>query len=237
MVEKDQQPAPEGTQMQPEPSSEGEDKHAKHGTLSGEATSVAVGGDEGDEEFHSFAEKMREDCAPSGDLQEFLVEELITLAWRKQRTDVFRRADTSRLPSTWVNELAEHYPLVVGLKQLATQEADGAKTKEVHQALRGHIFGTEAEPLPQTLSAVLDRSFWKHAERMAITSCDIAAVWYAACFMSLAALEGGHELSSPWVRSMVCQVAHYLGVDVDRTLGSTPGFKRDWDYSREEIEQ
>ena len=208
----------------------------KHGILSRQVTSVALDGEEGVEEFHRFAKQMWEDCAPSGALEELLVEELTTLGWRKRRLVSYERAVTSKQAEASVKDWEEHEPSVVRVKRFATQQANKGKTKETFQKLRPDILGPEAEQ-PSQKSVGPGRAFWEHAARMTIKPTDLpkpGLLFSLAIFRNL--LEDD-SLNSPLVRAEVLHLAANLGVDVDSALGSEAGSKLHTDCSPEEIEQ
>ena len=154
---------------------------------------------------------MREDLAPSGAIEELVVEELIGIAWRKRRVLAYESAVISKQLDGAVEDWEQRDTIVLAHKQWAAEQARQMPPEQTLQQRLDRLNKSEA--------VQLGNSFWKHVSGLSVTPIDAYIFWYSMKAMALRELVMEEPLSSPAVRGRVCVVAQKIGVNVDKAIG------------------
>ena len=143
----------------------------KHGNLSGQVLIRAGKGKEDPEEFQQFSDAMREDLAPSGAIEELVVEELIGIAWRKRRVLTYESAVISKQWDGAVEDWEQRDPIVMDHKQWATEQA---RKKPPEQLLQWTLDQLNSSKADQP-----GNSFRKHVSGLSVKPIDAYILWYS----------------------------------------------------------
>ena len=201
----------------------------KHGILSGQVLILTGKGKEDPEEFQQFSDSMREDLAPSGAIEELLVEELIGITWRNRRVLAYERAVISKQRDGAVEEWEQRDPIVLAHKQWTAEQARQKPPEQNLQELLDQLNKSEAvQPA---------NSFLKHVSGLSVKPSDAYVFWYSMQAIALRELGMEERLSSPGVRGKVCVVAQKMGVNLDIAIGSKTESQQYIDCSPEQIQK
>ena len=180
---------------------------------------------------------MREDLAPSGAIEELVVDELIGIAWRKRRVLAYESAVISKQRDGAIEDWEQRDPIVLAHKQWTAEQArqkspEQARQKPPEQALQWTL-----DQLHKSDSVQPGNSFRKHVSGLSMKPIDAYIFWYRMQSMALRELGMEEPLNSPGVRGKVCVVAQKMGVNVDKAIGSKTESQRYIDCSPEQIQK
>ena len=200
----------------------------KHGVLS-EAVLIRAGDGAGDaSEFRAFSDKMREDLAPEGALEELEVEKLIGIAWRNGRLLAYESAVISKQRDQAIKDWEEQHPLVQAHKQWTNRQSRQGEAKQPRQWEPG-------QPYEWAIKQPGD-SVRKYPLGPRVTPIDFYILLYFMQALALRELAKDEPLESAVVRSMVCHKAQKLGVHLDDVIGSKPESELYGDCSPEQVQ-
>ena len=103
----------------------------KHGILSEQVLIRSGEGKEDPEEFQQFCDAMRKDLAPEGAIEEFVAEDLISIAWRMRRVVAHESAVISEQSTVAVGDWDQQYSIARGLKQNLPEGLDQSTSREL----------------------------------------------------------------------------------------------------------
>ena len=210
----------------------------KHGILSEQVLIRTGAGKEDPEEFQQFSDAMREAWAPVGAMEEYLVEELIGIAWRKRRVLAYESAVISKQWDGAVEDWEQQHPIVMAHQQWAAEQTPKLTPD---QPLKSTAEPSSKMTVEQLFKKIIGDqpgdSTRKHVSGLSVKPIDAYILWYVMAEMTFREVNMDEPLSSPTGRGRALIKAQQLGADVDDAIGSKPESDLYADCSSEQIQK
>ena len=201
----------------------------KHGFLSSKALIRTGEGMEDPDEFRVFRDGLWADLAPQGAVEEYIVDEMVNLAWRKRRIPAYETAMISKQQDEAIRDWELEHPLTLAFDRWSAKQAPHKPAEQPVDPI--------VEKILRFNSARPGNPAQKDVSGPRVNPVNPYIIQLAMHRLTLRELLDDEGVSSSALRGMICRVALRMGVDVEGVLGPRPESQSVVDCTPEEAQR